>query len=64
MPDGIDPAMNRMQTSPLNPVVDRSPADAAIEQLVPRDHAMLSARHRSDVPVDQFRTEVDPLWRR
>jgi hypothetical protein len=60
MPDCVHPAINRMQTSPLNPVVDRTPADAGIEQVAPSHDTVLSPRQLTDVRVDQFRPKLTP----
>ena len=39
--DGVDPAMGNMQSTQRDPVFDCTPANARVEQLTPRDDALL-----------------------
>ena len=60
MADGVHTPAQRMKTTASQPMVDRPATDARIEELRPRDHAMLALRQRRDEPIDATRVKLTP----
>jgi hypothetical protein len=52
--DGIDAAIEDMQATELDPVIDRVTADAVRPQLAARDNAVLARRELGDPPIQEF----------
>jgi hypothetical protein len=48
----VHAAVEAMQASALEPVPDRPPAEAELQELRPADHAVLAVREGGDQPVD------------
>ena len=55
MPDGIDPAMYDMQSTQLDPVIDRATAYAPLEQLPAGNHTVLALGEVRDPPIERLR---------
>jgi hypothetical protein len=55
MPDGIDPPMYDMQSTQLDPVIDRATAYAHLEQLPAGNHTVLALREVRDPPIERLR---------
>jgi len=52
--DGIDAAIEDVQATELDPVIDRVPADAVRSQLPARDDAVLALGELGDPPIHEF----------
>jgi hypothetical protein len=52
--DHVGAAMDRVQAGALEPVVDRAPSDADLDQLLVRDDAMLPLGKLCDQSVHRF----------
>ena len=53
MTDGVDAAVHHMQASPYQPMIDGMTIDAGIEELRPRDGAVLAACEPRDLFVNK-----------
>jgi hypothetical protein len=60
MPHGVHAAMNPVEASLPDAMLDRARADAKPEQLPPCDHAVLLGRERRDPPVGATRGQFSP----
>jgi hypothetical protein len=56
--DDIDPSMELVELPPLKPQIDRSAPHSDREQLSPRNHAVLSLRHRGHLPVKKSSVQL------
>jgi hypothetical protein len=53
MPDGVDASMNAVEPTGRDSSGNRSPIDAELPELRPRDHAVLAFRQRRNLPSDR-----------
>jgi hypothetical protein len=58
MPDGIDPPMYDVQSTQLDPVIDRVTPDPLFNQLRACHDAVLAFRKLCDRPVNRFRPQL------
>jgi hypothetical protein len=60
VPNGIDAAVNRVEATNFEPMADCPPSNAEINELRPRNHAMLTLGKLSDQLVDARTADFCP----